>query len=272
MIPRVTLLDAHVLDDHIAKLLIGQTLKIFKYLPTWIFSNCKLEINAILQFLLTYYSVAKTKATFGQQLLGIRFNRNELTETKLALYQLFTVGTDYIQSKIESPTKNFFNNMNDLELVFNVLKAASFLNFLVFLQQGKYPTLAQRILSLSQESTRKRNIEYNYMTRELLWHSFSEFLVFALPLINYQSVRHKITRFMNSAYKSDKKPWADKMPLISARTVCSICNEKPVLPHHIKCSHVFCFYCISSVRMVDEKFECPECCHFENDILPVILS
>lgn len=79
--------------------------------------------------------------------------------------------------------------MNDLELFVNVLKAASFLNFLMFLHQGKYPTLAQRFLSLSQESTRKRNIEYTYMTRELLWHGFSvcNFLsiIFFLIIVDY---------------------------------------------------------------------------------------
>jgi len=55
--------------------------------------------------------VTKSKATFGQQMLGIRFKPNELTDTKLALFQLFTVGADYVQSKIESPSKNFINNV-----------------------------------------------------------------------------------------------------------------------------------------------------------------
>lgn len=57
--------------------------------------------------------MTKTKATFGQQLLGLRFEPDQLTDTKLALFQLFTVGAGYIQSKIESPSKNFFNNVNN---------------------------------------------------------------------------------------------------------------------------------------------------------------
>lgn len=77
--------------------------------------------------------------------------------------------------------------MSDLSLIVNILKAASFLNLLLFLHQGKYPTLTQRFLSLSQESTRKRNIEYTYMTRELLWHGFSVgiilFLYYFITLI-----------------------------------------------------------------------------------------
>lgn len=64
--------------------------------------------------------MSKVKATFGQQLLGIQFNQNELTETKLALFQLFTVGADYVKLKVESPTKNFFNNVKTVyKLSFN---------------------------------------------------------------------------------------------------------------------------------------------------------
>ncbi|XP_025418589.1 peroxisome biogenesis factor 2 isoform X2 [Sipha flava] len=251
MVSRVTLLDAHVLDEHITKIFINQTLKVFKFLP---------------------YSVAKMKATFGQQLLGIRFKPDQLTDTKIALFQFFMVVANYVQSKSERPSKNFINNINDLQLIVNILKTASFMNFLLFLHNGKYPTLLQRFLSLSQESTRKRNIEYTFMTRELLWHGFSELLMFSLPLINYQSVKHKINRLINSKSKHEDKKWVDKIPLMSARIVCSICHDKPVLPHHIKCSHVFCFYCISSMRMVDEQFECPECDHFEKKIIPVILN
>lgn len=51
------------------------------------------------------------KATFGQQLLGIRFKPDQLTNTKLVLFQLFTIGGNYVQSKVESPSKNIFNNV-----------------------------------------------------------------------------------------------------------------------------------------------------------------
>lgn len=56
----------------------------------------------------------KTNATFGQQLLGIRYKPEQLTDTKLILFQLFTVGANYVQSKVESPTKNIFNNVKSL--------------------------------------------------------------------------------------------------------------------------------------------------------------
>lgn len=57
------------------------------------------------------YSVTKFKATFGQQLLGIRFKPDQLTGKKVILFQLFTVGAKYVQSKVESPSKNFYNSV-----------------------------------------------------------------------------------------------------------------------------------------------------------------
>lgn len=58
--------------------------------------------------------MAKIKATFGQQLLGIRFKPDQLTDTKLALFQIFTVGANYVQAKAESPSKNVINNVKHL--------------------------------------------------------------------------------------------------------------------------------------------------------------
>lgn len=66
---------------------------------------------SVLYFIFLQYSVTKLKATFGQQLLGIRFKPDELTNTKVILFQLFTVGANYVQSKVESPSKNFYNNV-----------------------------------------------------------------------------------------------------------------------------------------------------------------
>lgn len=54
------------------------------------------------------------KATFGQQLLGVRFKPDQLTDIKIALFQLFIIGTNYIQSKSESPSKNYINNVKHL--------------------------------------------------------------------------------------------------------------------------------------------------------------
>lgn len=58
--------------------------------------------------------MTKNKATFGQQLLGIKFKSDQLTDTKLVLFQIFTVGAEYLQMKVESPTNNFFSNVSHI--------------------------------------------------------------------------------------------------------------------------------------------------------------
>jgi peroxin-2 len=53
---------------------------------------------------------------------------------------------------------------------------ASLANLLVFLSEGKHPTLVDRILGLKPVSVapsgQDRTVGYSYMTRELLWHGF----------------------------------------------------------------------------------------------------
>lgn len=61
--------------------------------------------------------MAKTKATFGQQLLGIRYKPDQLTDTKLVLFQLFTIGANYVHSKVESPSKNFISNVKKINFI-----------------------------------------------------------------------------------------------------------------------------------------------------------
>jgi hypothetical protein len=51
---------------------------------------------------------------------------------------------------------------------------ASLVNLLVFLTEGKHPTLVDRIVGLQPVSVappgQDRAVGYSYMTRELLWH------------------------------------------------------------------------------------------------------
>ncbi len=39
-------------------------------------------------------------------------------------------------------------------------------------------------------------VSYEFMNQQLVWHGFSEFLFFLLPLINIDRIRNGIRRFM----------------------------------------------------------------------------
>lgn len=57
----------------------------------------------------------------------------------------------------------------------------------------------------------------------------------------------------SKAMKSDQKP------IFSGDTKCSYCGERPTLPYHMGCNHVFCYYCLQGNLIADAQFECPTC-------------
>lgn len=48
-------------------------------------------------------------------------------------------------------------------------------------------------------------------------------------------------------------------PILNVNTKCAHCDERPTLPHHMGCAHVFCYYCLKGNLIADEQFECPTC-------------
>lgn len=67
-------------------------------------------------------------------------------------------------------------------------------------------------------------------------------MVNIVPLINF----HKVKRIIR-----DKNPFQERKnkislsnPAMTLTTKCGCCQKSPILPHHMGCSHVFCYYCL----------------------------
>ncbi|XP_039277202.1 peroxisome biogenesis factor 2 isoform X2 [Nilaparvata lugens] len=149
-----------------------------------------------------------------------------------------------------------------LTVMETVICMASFLNLIVFLREGRYPTLIDRILGLEPAvgSSQSRSIGYRYMTRELLWHGFMELITFTLPLVNFRYFKRKLISLIYTDKNSMKSCRFDGSRFeLTLKTRCAICQQVPIRPHHISCRHVFCYYCIQSNFCADQNFECPEC-------------
>lgn len=74
---------------------------------------------------------------------------------------------------------------------------ASFASFLVFLFNGRYRTLLDRILRLrlaSPTNQASREVSFEYLNRQLVWHAFTEFLLFLLPLVGISRWRRWLSR------------------------------------------------------------------------------
>ncbi|XP_020630500.1 peroxisome biogenesis factor 2-like [Orbicella faveolata] len=138
-----------------------------------------------------------------------------------------------------------------------LLQALSVLNFLVFLQKGKYPSVLERVLGIHPVFAQRqsiRQVSFEFMTRELLWHGFAEFVFFLLPLINIHKLKNLIVRRFSSPASLVKQP-----SIKVACHECGICNEPPTAPHQGQCGHVFCYYCIKANSLADPSFPCPLC-------------
>ena len=79
----------------------------------------------------------------------------------------------------------------------NLHDAASLASFLVFLVNGRYRTLTDRFLRLRLVPTSygiSREVSFEYLNRQLVWHAFTEFLLFLLPLVGVARWRRILTR------------------------------------------------------------------------------
>jgi len=171
-VPRVNQLDALQLDNDIIRIIRDQLVKSLQNLSPGQFSNYQPELDLFLRSALWYYSVGAHLSTFGQQLLFICYDKDQLTRSKIILHYILNVFLKYIK---ECTTFRFTNNRFSqitLAWIENTLTVCTFLNFFRFLKTGKKPSLGDYILSLdniSMYGNKRRDVGYSHMTRELIW-------------------------------------------------------------------------------------------------------
>ncbi|KAG9995553.1 hypothetical protein KCU78_g17882, partial [Aureobasidium melanogenum] len=109
---------------------------------------------------------------------------------------------------------------------------AALASFLVFLFNGKYRTLADRFLRLRlapASAQTSREVSFEYLNRQLVWHAFTEFLLFLLPLVGISRWR----RLLSRAWRKVKSMFSQKVDEEDANTggelgflperTCAIC-------------------------------------------------
>ncbi|CAL4091750.1 unnamed protein product, partial [Meganyctiphanes norvegica] len=267
-VPRITQLDSVFLDREANNLVKSQLITAVRYTgQTWL-TKFEPEIDAILRYTILRYTVERTKSSVGQQLLQIKYKDN-ISISHLKTYVLTLVfgrwfmqraGDATLQVSGSQEVKDKFTKfLSAAELLYKILHVV---NLLVFLREGKYPSLLERLFNLRQVSAdpgKSRKLSYFYFTRELLWHGFAELLGFILPLINVQKFHAIVRKFLpNSSESPDDNDVEVKFGI---KTTCAICNNSPVLPHNFGCKHLVCYYCIYSGYAAEPAFKCPLCGH-----------
>lgn len=279
---RISQLDALELDSCLDQLLWTQFSQCFQNCRPGVLTPVEPELRALLHLLLWRFTLYSSNATVGQSLLSLRYH-NKCSSSprykplspgqKLGL-ALLTVVPQWLQDRSHHllPCVGFSSRGSVSErdggllqqglskafaFVSGITKFASLFNFLVFLRNGRHPVLAERLVGAQAVFSKPnvvRDVTYQYMNRELLWHGFAEFLIFLLPLINTRKLKTAMSSFvfgekLDGGGRDGQEVWKE----------CGLCGEWPTMPHTVGCRHVFCYYCIKSHCIADPCLTCPKC-------------
>lgn len=113
---------------------------------------------------------------------------------------------------------------------------AAFTSFCVFLVNGRYRTLVDRILRIRltpPSAQASREVSFEYLNRQLVWHAFTEFLLFLLPLVGISRWRRWLSRAWRKTMSTLKSSGDDEdeqvqkqgeLAFLPERT-CAICYK-----------------------------------------------
>lgn len=316
---RVGQVDAELLDEELVELLRGQVSDALRYLGGH-GSNLKHEwsdeILLALRAILFKLTVWDHDATYGAALQNLKYTDARRdgpvlvppTRWQKSLYGLITVGGRYAWIKWEnwlllkdngyeepSPTIQRLSRLTSS--LSTAHTAAAFLSFLVFLLHGRYRTLLDRVLRLRlapPTSQVSREVSFEYLNRQLVWHAFTEFLLFVLPLVGINRWRRWLSRtwrktkkLIDTSPQDGSEEKRGEYAFLPERT-CAICyqdqnsatTENEILaaaassgvvgstqtditnPYEgIPCGCVYCFVCLASriEREEGEGWTCLRC-------------
>lgn len=173
-----------------------------------------------------------------------------------------------------------------LENTTTAFKAITLLNFLIFLSEGKYLTIQDRLLGILPGVKDKyyganiaiNRVQMQIIHRETLWKYLAEFLITITPYVNITWIKNK-TVLLSSMFNIDDKKDTANIALAERYNKknylsCGECSKQPYNPHSIGCRHVFCYYCIESKHLSDtsQGYNCQECNYKtvnKSDVVPI---
>ncbi|KAK0734184.1 Pex12 amino terminal region-domain-containing protein [Lasiosphaeria miniovina] len=220
---RVGQVDAELLDEELVELLrgqVGDALRYFGGAGATNTNNLKeewgAELSMALRAVLFKLTVWDHDATYGAALQNLKYTDARRDGSVLAaptrwqksMYGLVTVGGKYLWAKWEDWLLDQDDGLDDpsprvqrlshlTSTLSTVHAAAALASFLVFLLHGRYRTLLDRVLRMRlapPTSQVSREVSFEYLNRQLVWHAFTEFLLFVLPLVGISRWRRWLMR------------------------------------------------------------------------------
>jgi peroxin-2 len=266
---RVNQLDAQRLDDEVYEILKGQFVQAFSLFHTSLIDRFQPEVNAILSFVIFRLSTFESASSYGDKLENLVYRVNgtgaRVAAKQRILYGAVLIGGGWLwaranrfvtnegwgDSPVGSLKRRAWALLGHLETVW---KLGSLVNFVMFLYNGRYRSLLDLLLGQRMgyiHPTMARSLNFEYMNRLLVWHGFTEFLMFLMPLINVERVKAWIQRKFAPPRLAAPSASPDS---------CPICSAQPInTPYVTNCGHFFCYYCLQQNRMMDPHYPCPRC-------------
>lgn len=256
---RVGQVDAELLDEELLDLLKTQAGEGLKLLGAHLKDDWSAEISALLRAALWKLSIWDHSASYGASLQGLRYVDaraddtavQEATKWQRAAYGLLTVGGRYGWSRWEAKLSSLENGYDEpsptiqrlsrlTTLATNTHNIAAFFSFMIFLYNGRYRTLTDRILRLRlvpSTNQTSREVSFEYLNRQLVWHAFTEFLLFLLPLVGisrwrrwlvkaWKNVGRTVTKMVSGSSKAEDQDdlLQGELAFLPERT-CAICYQ-----------------------------------------------
>jgi len=250
---RVGQVDAELLDSELLDLLRSQVGDGLKYFAGGhLKDDWAAEITVLLRAVLFKLTIWDHDATYGAALQNLRytdarkdgpvlFAPSKLQKSALGLVTVFgsyawTKWEDWLLEKDDgydqpSPRVQRLSRLTSLFSTTHSVAACA--SFLVFLWNGRYRTLLDRVLRMRlapPTSQVSREVSFEYLNRQLVWHAFTEFLLFVLPLIGINRWRRWLSRtwrktkeIMNTGSNDDAEA-AGEYAFLPERT-CAICYQ-----------------------------------------------
>lgn len=218
---RVGQVDAELLDEELLELLKAQAGEALKYFGPHITDDWSQELLLVLRAALFKLSIWDHDASYGAVLQNLRYTDGRSKSVvpsrpsrwQKSLYGAITVLGRYGWEKWETwlldHGAGYSTPSDTTQLLLRLTSwlstthsIAAFVSFLVFLVNGHYRTLTDRILRLRltpPSSQVSREVSFEYLNRQLVWHAFTEFLLFLLPLVGISRWRRWLSRAWRKA-------------------------------------------------------------------------
>ncbi|KAI5780000.1 Pex12 amino terminal region-domain-containing protein [Geopyxis carbonaria] len=289
---RVGQLDTELLDEELLDLLKGQLWGGLKYFRPALKENYEPELLLLLRAALFKLTIWDHNASYGAALQNLRYTDARKSGTidhppsaaQKGLYGLVTVGGRYLHSRLNlfllnhsgpgESTKLTTKLSKLIDMAGSIHSVLTLVSFTAFLLTGHYRTLLDRILRMrlvTPDRTVSREVSFEYLNRQLVWHAFTEFLLFVLPLLRIGRWRRWWGRFIRRVRSDGGAEGETKgeLSFLPERT-CAICYKETdaesagaglgggratdvTNPYEaVECGHVYCYVCIAGKIELEE--------------------